>query len=520
MTDESLTPPARFNLARYCLEANAAERGDKTAMILARPAGNGFTPERWTFAEFDEAVRRMSAGLAATTKLKPGDRVMLRLENGSDYALLFFACIAAGFVPLPSSSQLTAEEAGFLLADSGAAAIAMADGLAFDGVPDEVTVLTPSDVGELKQCKPSPGYADTQADDPAFLIYTSGTTARPKGVLHGHRSAWGRRPMHDGWQGLRESDVMLHAGRFNWTYTIGVGLVDPWSRGAGAVLYDGPADKCVWPRLIQEYGTTLFAAVPGVYRQILKYCDMSNYDISSLRHALVSGEAMPPGLRDQWSETTGLEMYEALGMSEYSTFVSSGPGVPVRVGSPGKPQAGRRLAILPPDQAAGNDPLPSHTVGLLAVPRTEPGLMLGYWNRPEEDEIVYRGEWFCGGDLAALDEDGYLWFHGRNDDMMNAMGYRVSPLEVEAALSKHDNVADLAVAEVPVSDQVSVICAFDVSRDPDLTDAASLLAFAAEHLARYKCPREIVFIDALPRTPNGKVRRRDLPNLHPGSNKC
>ncbi len=325
--------------------------------------------------------------------------------------------------------------------------------------------------------------------------------------------------MHDGWQGLRESDVMLHAGRFNWTYTIGVGLVDPWSRGAGAVFYDGPDDKCVWPRLIQEFKTTLFAAVPGVYRQILKYCDMKNYDISSLRHALVSGEAMPPGLRDQWRETTGLEMYEALGMSEYSTFVSSGPNVPVRVGSPGKPQAGRRLAILPADKAAGNDPLPSDTVGLLAVHRTEPGLMLGYWNRPEEDEIVYRGEWFCGGDLAALDADGYLWFHGRNDDMMNAMGYRVSPLEVEAALSKHDNVADLAVAEVPVSDQVSVICAFVVSRDPDLTDAASLLAFAAEHLARYKCPREVVFIDALPRTPNGKVRRRDLPGLHPGSNK-
>lgn len=520
MPNRLAPPPAIFNLAQCCLQHNAAARPGQTAMILARPAsdGLGFEPEIWSFGDFEAAVLRMAAGLADLPGLTRGDRLMLRLENGSDYALLFFAAIAAGLVPLPSSSQLTAAEARFLLEDSGARAIAMADGLALDEVPTGVVVLTPVDIVTLRDDDRSATYAETAADDPAFLIYTSGTTGRPKGVLHAQRSAWGRQPMHDGWMGLTEGDVMLHSGRFNWTYTLGAGLVDPWIRGATAVLYDGPHDPSVWPRLIETYKATLFASVPGIYRQVLKYCTISDFDLSSLRHALVSGEAMAASLRAAWQSETGLEMYEALGMSEYSTYVSSSPNVPVRVGSPGKPQAGRKLAILPIDAAEGDDPLPADAVGLLGVHRDEAGLMLGYWQRPEEDALVYRGEWFCGGDLAALDDDGYLWYHGRNDDLMNASGYRVSPLEVDRVLSAHAGIGEIAVTEVHLSDQLSIICAFIVASDPARTapaDAAAILAYAAENLARYKCPREVVFVDTLPRTANGKIRRRGLQAMYP-----
>jgi len=249
----------------------------------------------------------------------------------------------------------------------------------------------------------------------------------------------------------------------------------------------------------------------------MKYNDLADFDLSSLRHALVSGEALPPALRDQWRSETGLEMYEALGMSEFSTYVSSSPRVPVRVGSPGRPQVGRRIAVLSRDVADGNDPLPVDEIGMLAVHRGEAGLMLGYWNRPEEDALVYRGDWFCGGDLAAIDADGYLWYHGRNDDLMNAMGYRVSPLEVEHAMSAHPDIGEIAVTEVRISDQVSIICAFVVPKDADQADANSILNFAHEHLAKYKCPREVIFIDALPRTANGKVRRKSLPDFHGAS---
>jgi acyl-coenzyme A synthetase/AMP-(fatty) acid ligase len=195
-------------------------------------------------------------------------------------------------------------------------------------------------------------------------------------------------------------------------------------------------------------------------------------------------------------------------MSEISTFISSAPAVPVRAGSPGKPQPGRRVAVLPVE--GGTEPLAAGETGLLAVHRSDPGLMLGYWKRPEEQAALYRGDWFLGGDLAALDEDGYLWHHGRNDDVMNAMGYRVSPAEVEAALADHPAVQEIAVTELRVRADVSVIAAFIVPREGARPDVQDLDAFAHDRLAGYKCPREWRFIDTLPRTANGKVQRKRL----------
>lgn len=317
--------------------------------------------------------------------------------------------------------------------------------------------------------------------------------------------------MHEHWMGLREGDRVLHAGAFNWTYTLGVGLTDPWSRGASCILYNGDRDVHVWPQLIERYGATLFAAVPTLYRQILKYCDMSSYDLSTLRHGLTAGEPMPVSLLEAWRERVGTELYEALGMSEISTYISSSPVDPIRPGSPGRPQQGRRVAILA--REGGTDPLPAGEEGLIAVHRSDPSLMLGYWNRPDEEEAVYRDEWFVGGDLASMDDDGYIWFHGRNDDLMNAMGYRVSPLEVEGVLAQHPSVAEVACAEMRVRDDVSVIAAFVVPREAAEPDAGELLDFARARLASYKCPREVVFVESLPRTANGKVTRRALPGI-------
>ncbi|MDP4026016.1 AMP-binding protein [Methylobacterium sp. NEAU 140] len=497
-------PPARFNAARYCLADNARLRPDKTALILV---GDG-TVSRLTFAEVDRAVRGIAAGLLGLG-LKPGDRVMIRMGNDADYALLHFGAMAAGLVALPSSPQLTEPEAAFLMENSGAAAVAIGGGCTVSPAALGGRLRLDADgIAALKAGPPLPGYADTAADDPAMLIYTSGTTSRPKGVLHGHRAAYGRRPMVDHWVGLTETDVMLHAGTMNWTYTLGVGLSDPWSVGATTVLYNGPRDPSVWPRLMAEYGATLFAAVPTLYRQILKYGDLPAHDLSRLRHGCTAGEPLPVDLLDAWTAATGKPLYEALGMSEISTYISSGPTIPVRPGSPGKPQPGRRVAILPVEGAPV--PLPAGESGLLAVHRSEPGLMLGYWHRPEEEAEVFRGDWFVGGDLARLDADGYLWFEGRNNDLMKAMGYRVAPNEVEVVLATHPSVAEVGVAELPVRADVSVICGFVVLQPGAAPDADALLAWCAERLAAYKRPREIRFLDALPRTANGKVQRKRL----------
>jgi len=491
-------------MARYCL-AHAEETPDKPALIVAQDA-SGTPAEAWTYAELEDAILRMAGGLRAAG-LEGGDRLLIRLENTSAYALSFFAAIAAGIVPVPVSDQLSAREAGFLLTDSGAAAIALGPALPVDPVPEGVRVLAPEDIAALHD-SPRADFADTRADDPAFLIYTSGTTAQPKGVLHAQRAAWGRRPMYQGWYGIGPDDRVMHAGGFNWTYTLGTGLTDPWANGATAIIYTGEKDAGVWPKLIAAYGATIFAAVPSLYRRILKYAGAGPDAMPSLRHGLCAGESLPEPVAQEWYERTGTVLYEALGQSEISTFISSSPSVPPKLERVGKPQPGRRVAILPQD--GGDEPLPPGESGLIAVHRSDPGLMLGYWNRPEEDAAATRGDWFITGDLGMMDEDGYVAHLGRADDLMNAMGYRVSPVEVESVIAEHSGVAEAAVTQIEARPGVEIIAAFVVRAPGDAVSAETLDAYASERLARYKRPREYIFVDSLPRTPNGKLRRAAL----------
>ncbi len=498
-------------MARYCVGEPAARRPGETALVVVHDAeAPPEEAERWTFAELDDAVRSVGAGLLSLG-LTAGSHVLIRLDNTSDCPLVFFGAIAAGLVPIPTSTQLTADEVTFLLLDSQARALVCAADLAVE-VPDGVIVAGPAEVARWRASAYRIPYADTHRDDPAYLVYTSGTSDRPKGVVHAHRAAWGRRPMYAAWLGLRPGDVMLHAGAFNWTYTLGVGLTDPWVNGASSVVYNGPRDPAVWPVLIERHAATHFAAVPGVYRQLLRRTPLDPADLPTLRHGLVAGEALSPALWGAWREATGRELYEALGMSELSTFVSSGPTVPTRPGSPGRPQPGRRVAVLP-REGDSTTPVADGEVGVLAAHRSDPALMLGYWRRGEEEAAAFRGDWFVTSDLIHLDDGGYVRYHGRDDDVMTAMGYRVSPLEVEESLGRHPSVGEVAVTEVEVRDGLRLITAFVVPRDAEdreSVDARCLLAYAADHLAAYKRPREIVFVDALPRTANGKILRREL----------
>ncbi len=494
--------PAPFNLAAYVLAAAGRTPSRVALEVLSAP---GTVAERWRHADLAEAVTRTAGGLAALG-IGRGDRVLIRIGNSSDFPVVFFATIALGAVAVPTSAMLTASEVAGVIADVGPRLVCLGAGLDLPGTPG-VAVAGPADIAGLRSHAPA-AFAPTAPDDPAYMVMTSGSGGRPKGVLHAHRAAWARRMMWEGWYGLSADDRVLHAGAFNWTYTLGAGLTDPLAAGATALVYTGPADRHVWPALAAAHGATIFAAVPGVYRQMLDAPGLAA-GFAGVRHGLSAGEALPEAVRSAWSAATGKPIHEALGMSEISTYVSGSPARPAPQGTTGFPQPGRRVAIL---ADRGDTPVPRGEDGLLAVSRHDPGLMLGYWQRPEETAASFRGAWFVTGDRARMNADGAIAYLGRADDLMNAGGFRVSPAEVEAALLAHPGVAEAAAAEVPVASGATVVAAFYVPRGAPL-DEAELAAHCAERLARYKRPRLFRAVAALPRTATGKIARRMLRDL-------
>lgn len=510
-----------FNLTEFLFRNNLEERPRAEALLFLDETGIRRT---YSYLELYSEIVSMASFLQRRTSA--GDRIVLRLKSEPRMAILFFASVLCGRIPVPVSSMLTAEELVHLVKDSAAACMIYDPDLAM-AETDAENICVEDICGDTLLPLPQ-----TQADDPAYLLYTSGTTGYPRGVLHAHRSVLGRIPMRDGWTGLQPGDRLLHAGELNWSYTLGVGLMDTFAAGATALLYTGERhNPAIWPELIDRHRITIFAAVPGLYRRILKYGRVRRWP--HFRHGLSAGDALPASLLAGWFEKTGTPIYEALGMTEISTYISTGPGMKVRPGSPGRPQRGRRIALL--DSETGlpffeyrekSDSSPDDrqiifegsttATGLLAVHRSDPGLMLRYWNMEEAPpfdviEPPFYGEWFAGGDLARFDSDGYLIYEGRSGDLMNAGGYRVSPAEVERVLHLHPSVADVAVIETPLEDGLSIITAC-VVRNSDVS-AGDLISFCHEHLADYKCPKRVIFVDALPRTAGGKLRRRDLLRL-------
>lgn len=498
-----------FNLCAYLFE-HIDTYASKTALIHISSQG----PQQWTYPQIYRAVGQLHTQLCKT-QLPKGSRILIRLGNQPLFAFSFLAAISAGYLPIPISPQLTEEEVAFLWKDSEASLALVDPQLPF---PSDLSsfAFSPSLQQDIPQEKHDIDFFYTAPNAPAYMIYTSGTTGWPKGVLHAHHSILGRIPMFAGWTDLKAQDILLHAGQLNWTYTLGLAVFDAWRVGATSVIVEGANDPTRWASLIQEHQVSIFAAVPSVYRQILKYTPDAGPALRSLRHGLTAGEALSPSLAERWEESMGCPLYEALGMSECSTYISCGPNIPSKAGSPGRPQQGRKIQILPMDD--GEKSVPTGETGLLAIHRSDPGLMLGYWKRPEEEALVWRGEWFVGGDLAHLDQDGYIWFHGRQDDLLNAQGYRVSPREIERTLERHPAIQEAALCEVSPQEGLSILAAVLVpspsfQETPDTRIIQEAQAWSAQHLARYKQPRRYIVAPILPRTKNGKLNRNKLPDF-------
>ncbi len=486
--------PTPFNMAAHVL-AHAGDVADKVALSVLR----GDTCDDWSYRDLERAVRATGTGLLRAG-LTPGQIVLMRLGNTVDFPIAYLGAIAAGLVPVPTSSQLTRAETAVMIADLDPGAVLHDPEVACAAHPHVIEVADLRAMRTLPPCDWHMGDPDRMG----YIVYTSGTSGKPRAVAHAHRAIWARRMMVRGWYDLGPKDRLCHAGAFNWTYTLGTGLMDPWAIGATALIPAPGSDIAALPALLARHKATIFAAAPGVYRKMLQ--GVAHLDAPALRHGLSAGEKLSRPLHDAWRAATGTDLYEAYGMSECSTFISSSPAHPARAEALGRPQQGRRVAILGPE-----GPVEIGAEGTIAIARDDPGLMLGYLGAPEETAARKQGDWFVTGDRGVMAPDGQITYQGRDDDMMNAGGYRVSPLEVEAALAHFPTLTQIGVTQVEVKPGVRIIAAFYTAPAP--LDEAALGTYVNDKLARYKHPRAYIHLPSLPSGANGKLQRRALPGL-------
>ena len=519
--------PERFNIGVACTDAHLGTPVATRDAVIVDDDARGV--RSLTFAALADRTGRLATALAALG-VAPGDRVLIRLPNCIEYSVAFLGAMKAGAIPVPTSTMLTADEVEYLAGNAGAVAM-VTDRPTWDalhatlerqsGLRDVLVVGRGDARGTRLRLHDFDDRLDavaeiapphpTRADDPAYLVYTSGTTGWPKGVLHAHRALLGRQPSSEYWFDFDPNgDRVLHAGKYNWTYVLGTGLTDPLYRGHTTIVCEGSSDAAAWPRRIARHGATVFIAVPTIYRQILQKTPTTGADVPTLRHCMSAGEQLPAPVLEEWRARLGLDVYEGLGMTECSYYLCETRSRPIRPGSAGFAQPGHAITLR--DPGTWNE-VPVDAEGVICIPLTDPGLMLGYWNQPEETARMFHGDWFVTGDHARRDADGYVWFLGRNDDLINTFGYRVSPFEVERVLKGHPDVADVAAVGEEVGDAKDakfVVAAYVVVRPGATLTAAALMAWAREHIASYKAPRVVHFVGDFPRTRNGKVLRRAL----------
>ena len=520
--------PKQFNIGAACTDKHLHTPIAQTVAMIVEDDALGTS--QMTFAELASRTDQF-AQLLRNSGVASGDRVLIRLPNSLDYPIAFLGTMKRGAISVPTSTLLTAEEVAYLAKDS-TATVLVTDKAAWPALQDHLSNLPNlkqvflSGVGEIQphaslqvsdlsqqlaaisHCE---GNHPTAADDPAYLVYTSGTTGYPKGVLHAHRALIGREPAAKYWFNFAEDqqDRIMHSGKFNWTYVLGTGLMDPLYLGKTVIVHEGKNDADLWTRLIAKHAATIFVGVPTIYRQIIQKSTAVQADVPSLRHCMSAGEHLSDEVLQQWRGRFGRDIFEAVGMSEFSYYLSQSVFRPIRPGSAGFPQPGHAIQLLNPDTL---EAVPLGEEGMICVPDSDPGLFLRYWNLDEETAKYKHHGWFFTGDYARYDADGYIWFLGRKDDIIKSFGYRVSPYEIERVYKSHPAVADCAaVGEELEKDKLLVVTYVILQPDATVT-ADELLAFGKQHLAAYKTPKTVYLTKDFPRTKNGKILRKDINN--------
>jgi acetyl-CoA synthetase len=522
--------PPEYNLGVALTRDHVrAGRGAKPALLWENAGGATRT---FTYAELDALTNRFASSLARLG-VRRGQRVFLRLPNVPEFYIAALALAKLGAVFIPSSTQFRAAEVGYRLRDSGAVAAVTTSTLveAIDEVRGHCPELQHVIVTAYPQGGPVPGdcedfakllaegdenvsAAPTRSDEIAFLAYTSGTTGDPKGVVHLHRYPRAYEGLIRYWHDYRPDDVVACPSELGWLLPVASTFLYALSHGLTIVLYDGLGGRFEAPRwfeLIEKYRISNFTAAPTAYRMLMAEADAAGRrDLSSWRHAVSAGEPLPADTLATLQQRFGVLPRDGIGMTECMVYCFNPAGQPLQPGSCGRPGPGTLIEL----HDERGQPVAAGEEGVLCVRRdSHPGMMQCYWNKPAQTAEVFRGDWYYSGDVLVRDEDGLFWFKGRSDDVIKASGYRISPFEVESSLVSHPAVLEAAVVESPDALRGAVVKAFVVLR-PEVSASPELAHEIQEHVKRtaapYKYPRLLEFVAALPKTPSGKIKRREL----------
>ena len=472
-----------FNLASYFVDRHVAEgRGGHTAVV--------YESRCYTYAEIAALVDCAGSALRRAG-VERGDRVLIVLPDSPEFVAAYFGAIKIGAVAVPTSTALRPADYAHLTEESQAKMVVS------EPIWPADSLAAPLD------CAP------TSADDPAFWLWTSGSTGPPKAAVHRHAD-W-MAPCEGyarGVLGIRPDDVTFSSAKLFHAYGLGNGLMFPFYAGATTVLYPGkPQANAILARA-HECRPTLFFAVPTHYAAMLRETDAANpYDLSGVRLGVSAAEPLPAEIVRRVRERFGFDVLDGIGSTEVLHIYISNRAGDVRPGSTGVPVPGYQVRIT--DE--GGRELPACETGDLWVRGRSNATH--YWNRPQLTAERMRGGWFFSGDKYRVDADGYYWYAGRSDDMFRVSGEWVSPTEVESALIEHPAVFEAAVVARPGTDGLPVTCAFVTLKRAECASealAGELREFVGERLAGYKRPRRIEFLDELPKTATGKVQRYKL----------
>lgn len=516
-----LDVPDRYNPVLAIVETWAGE--DPEAPAVLSLTSEGKLAKLQSAAELAAASRKAARALLGAG-IGKGDHVFIMLPRVPEWYAAMLGAMRIGAVPMPGPTLLTPKDIGDRLGRAGARAAitdavgaAKVDATGFDlaarwcvgdpaaGWVDFDAACEEAGDGETPQ-------DPTHRDDPLLLYFTSGTVSVPKMVQHRQDYALGHVGTARFWHDLRPGDVHWTVTDTGWAKAAWGGLFGQFHERACVVQVPlGKPNADLLLSILENAGITSFCAPPTLYR-LLVQGDFSGHDLGVLRHCTSAGEPLNPEVIRTWREKTGLTIYDAYGQTETTCLVANYPSVPVRPGSMGRPVPGWDVDVVDDD---GGEVEAGEVGNVVVVHDGRPhvGLFPGYHGDAEATAKVFRGPYYFTGDKAAKDEDGYFWFEGRGDDVITSSAYRIGPFEVESALIEHPAVMEAAVVGRPDPDRTEIVVGICVlaarySASPEL--AREIQDFVKKQTAPYKYPREIHFVDELPKTVSGKIRRVEL----------